>query len=270
MDIGTAKPLAAERRGVRYWGMDVAAPAEPFSVARYREEARRCFASAHERGVPVLVTGGAGLYIKVLVTGLAELPAASAAARQRWRAVLDERGVAGLQEELRRRGPAWFEALADKANSRRLLRALECVEAGQAHPPRTWNEGAAAPELIGLRMPREQLHRRIAARVKEMYAQGLLDETRRLLDEGLAEAPTAMQAVGYAEAAVCLGGRMSREAAMEKTIQRTRQLAKRQMTWFRRQANVTWVDVTSDMPLEETAERVLACWAASAATPVVV
>jgi tRNA dimethylallyltransferase len=269
MDIGTAKPGEAERGGVRYWGVDVVLPGEPFNVARYRDEARRCFESAGERGAPVLVVGGTGLYIKVLTAGLAAAPGPADAARERWRAVLRERGVAGLQEALRSRSPEWFEALPDRTNSRRLLRALERVDAGQVYPPRNWDEVVVQPELTGLRMPREPLHARIVARVEEMYAKGLLDETRRLLDAGLAGAPTAMQAVGYAEAAACLEGRITREAAIERTIQRTRQLAKRQMTWFRHQAEVRWVDIAPDTSIETAAAHLLGIWAATDPVPVV-
>ena len=267
MDIGTAKPAAEERRRVRYWGVDVVSAGAPFNVALYVEEARRCFESAAARGVRIIGAGGTGLYVKALIEGLAPTPAPDEASRQRWRHLLAERGVGGLQAELRVLNPAWLEALPDPGNGRRLLRALECAEAGVEAPTRTWRAAGESPELIGLQMPREILHERIALRVREMYAQGLLEETRQLLAEGLGASPTARQAVGYAEAAACLGGLMTREAAIEKTIQRTRQLAKRQMTWFRHQLSVKWVEALPGRGVEETARQVLACWEADGPTP---
>jgi tRNA dimethylallyltransferase len=270
MDIGTAKPTPEERGRVRYWGVDVVSAGEPFNVARFLEEARRCFESAHARGMKVLVVGGTGLYIKALVDGLAGVPAADESARAGRRAVLEELGVEGLQRELRSRNPAWYAALPDPANSRRLIRALELIESGWERPPATWRGADGKPGLVGLSMVRGQLRERIAARVATMYAQGLLDETRGLLAEGFGASPTARQAVGYAEAIACVEGKVSRELAIERTVQRTRQLAKRQMTWFRHQVAVQWIDVGPSQPVEEVAARVRAEWEKLGATPVVV
>ena len=267
MDLGTAKPAAEERRRVRYWGVDVVSAGQPFNVVRYVEEARRCFESAMARGARVIVVGGTGLYVKALTEGLVPTPAPDEASRQRWQRILEARGVEGLQEELRVRNPAWLAALPDAGNSRRLLRALECVEAGVEAPTRTWRAPGESPEVVGLLMPREELHERIAVRVRSMYAPGLLEETRQLLAEGLEASPTAVQAVGYAEAAACLGGLLTREAAIEKTIQRTRQLAKRQMTWFRHQFSVKWIETPAGHGVEEIAQQVLACWEAGGPTP---
>lgn len=268
MDIGTAKPSADDRRRVRHWGVDVVPAGQAFSVALYIEEARRCFASAAERGVRILVVGGTGLYVKALVEGLAPVPAPNETARRHWQQVFEERGVRGLQDELRARDARWLESLSDAGNRRRLLRALECAEAGMEPPARTWQPSGVSPELAGLAVPRETLHGRIATRVREMYERGLLDEARQLLAEGLAGSPTAMQAVGYAEAAACLAGRLAREAAMEKTIQRTRQLAKRQMTWFRHQLSVKWFDMAPVRDVREVGQRVWAYWEESGGTPV--
>jgi tRNA dimethylallyltransferase len=124
--------------------------------------------------------------------------------------------------------------------------------------------------MVGLAMPRETIRARIAARVEAMYAQGLLEETRRLVDEGFGTSPTARQAVGYAEAAACLEGRMTREMAIGMTVQRTQRLAKRQMTWFRHQVTVKWVEVMPSQPVEEVAGRVMAAWKELGTTPVVV
>lgn len=260
MDIGTAKPTSQERSRVRYWGIDLVPPTKPFSVGRFLDTARECFESAADRGVPVIVAGGTGLYIKALTVGIDEGPVASEDVRTRARRLLQDRGVEGLAREVQMRNPAWFEAIPDKANSRRLLRSLELIEAGWTAPPQRWRDPGKRPTLVGLTMDRAVLEQRITARVERMYAEGLLEETRRLLHSGLREAPTASQAVGYAEAVACVEGRTVVPLAMERTIQRTRQLAKRQMTWFRHQAMVEWIDAGPAEPVEDTAARVMACW----------
>lgn len=270
MDIGTAKPTLEERRRVRYWGIDLVPAGEPFNVARFLDEAGRCFESAQANGVNVIVVGGTGLYIKALTEGLADVPTADEPARVRRRAVLEELGVEGLQRELQSRNPAWYAALPDPANARRLIRALELIEAGWERPPETWRGTDGGAGLVGISMPREPLRARIAARVETMYAQGLLEETRRLMEGGFGVSPTARQAVGYAEAAACLEGRMKRETAIAMTVQRTQRLAKRQMTWFRHQVTVKWVEVMPTQPVEEVAARVMASWKELGTTPVVV
>lgn len=260
MDIGTAKPSAPERAGIHYWGVDVVTPAESFNVARFLAEARRCFEAAESAGKPVIVVGGTGLYIKALLEGLDELPELPATGRGKWQALFEREGVEGLRQALGQRNPAWLAALPDQANSRRLIRALELVEAGCPMPPRSWRgrETSAAP--TGLAMARELLVARIEARVTAMYDGGLLDEVQSLLDRGWDPSGTAAQAIGYAEAIACLAGRLSRPEAMRLTAQRTRQLAKRQMTWFRHQMTVSWVPVGVAMSVDEIAAQVSADW----------
>lgn len=262
MDIGTAKPTPAERQRVRYWGVDVVAPSESYNVARFLEEARRCFQSAAVAGKSVIVVGGTGLYIKALLTGLDELPDTSPESRARWTAVLDRQGVTGLIDALKLRGPDWFAALpeADRANGRRLIRALELIEAGVAEPPRSWRAQSSVKPITGLMMERAELVSRIEARVHAMYAGGLLDEVSSLLEQGWDARCTAAQAIGYAEAIACLRGQVKREEAIRLTVQRTRQLAKRQMTWFRHQVVLSWITVGAGTPVDEVAARVAADW----------
>jgi tRNA dimethylallyltransferase len=268
MDIGTAKPTVAERRKVHYWGVDLVPAGQPFNVALFLDEAHRCFESAQSSGAKLIVVGGTGLYLKALSEGLADVPTADEGARAQRRVTLETLGVEGLQQELRTRNPDWLASLSDPANSRRLIRALELIDAGWERPPETWSGTEGTPKMVGLTMPRELLRARIAVRVETMYAQGLLDETSGLLAGGFNASPTARHAVGYAEAAACLEGRMTRRAAVERTVQRTQQLAKRQMTWFRHQVAVRWVEVTPTEPVEAVAERVLAEWREMGATPV--
>lgn len=269
MDIGTAKPSADDRRRVRYWGVDVIEPSESYNVASFLEEARQCFAASAARGIPVIVAGGTGLYVKALLEGLESMPASSPERRRHWQGVLDREGVAGLQSALRRLNAAWLESLPDRNNGRRLIRALEQVEAGAELPLRTWHRGGSCAPITGLDLDRGLLGERIEDRVRAMYDGGLLQEVGSLLAGCWNPDGTAAQAIGYAEAIACIKGEVTREVAMGRTAARTRQLAKRQMTWFRHQANVKWIQVQRGMSLGEIAGIVSAEWDASGPLPVV-
>ncbi len=262
MDIGTAKPSRGERQRIRYWGVDVVPPSESYNVSRFLDEARRCFESAKAAGKSVIVVGGTGLYIKALLVGLDELPSTSPESRTKWQAVFQEHGVEGLRGALEIRGGGWLSVLpeSDQTNGRRLIRALELIEVGVATPPRSWTAPRPKPVITGLTIAREALVARIETRVQTMYDGGLLDEVRGLLEKGWDPACTAAQAIGYAEAVACLTGQCSRDEAIRLTAQRTRQLAKRQMTWFRNQSAVSWIPVTETMTLEDIASGVAADW----------
>lgn len=259
MNIGTAKPSSTERSRVRYWGLDLVEPNASFSVARFVKEARCCFESARERGIPVIIVGGTGLYLKALLDGLDELPDPSPEVRARWQAILERDGVKGLQAALEARNPAWLRSLSDPANNRRLMRALELIESGYTEPPRSWANRSRDALVTGLEVPRPVLLKRIEARVHAMYTAGLLDETQTLLAQYGVLSETASGAIGYAEAMGCLQGTLSRDDAIRLTIQRTRQLSKRQMTWFRHQMTVSWIPMDGD-DIESVALHVQADW----------
>ena len=180
MDIGTAKPTAEERRRYLYGGLDLLAPGEQANVHGYVAAARRFFAAAAQEGKEVLVVGGSGLYVKALTHGLDEAPGSDAAWRAEAEAVLEARGLEGLQALVRDRAPEVYAVLDDPANPRRLIRALERAV---IYSERTWPEQHAVP-LAGLRAPQAILHARIAERVRRMMEDGLVGETRRLLDAG--------------------------------------------------------------------------------------
>lgn len=271
MDIGTAKPTRAERDRVRYWGIDRVGPGEPFSLAQYLEVAREAAASSREAGHRLIVTGGTGLYIKALLQGIDPMPIVDPASRERWQTVMQEGGVAALQDALRACAPAWFDRISDPANSRRLIRALELVESGMREPPGTWDRTDRLPEIAGLSAARNVLVARVESRVQAMYSAGLLDEVRDLFHPlGFPSGATAAQAIGYAEAWECVTGKISADEARERTATRTRQLAKRQMTWFRRQCHVRWVDIGREPEIAEVAERVREVWSVTGATPLAV
>lgn len=265
MDIGTDKPTAQQRREVHYWGIDLVTPDRLFSVGAYLEHARQALRQARAESRPVIVVGGSGLYLKSLTHGLAPLPGADEAIRAWAEEILRRKGLAGLQEALRSLAPDVWREFPDKENPRRLVRALELVRLGQ-RPPGDWSGRRAAP-LVGLRMPPELLRARIRERVERMFRSGLVDEVRELEAQYGPLSRTALQAIGYREARAVGQGRLLLAQAIQETFRRTCQLAKRQMTWFRHQAQVIWVDVGREDTVETVAARVRTLWKEYGPTP---
>ena len=259
MDIGTAKPTRIERDRVRYHGIDLVTPAATFSVGDYLQHALRVLRPESDPP-PTIVVGGTGLYVKALTEGLADLPGADAERRAYWSERAEAEGVEALCAELRRRAPRLCEALDDPGNARRVIRALELADAGIEMPPSDWRAGSDRTPLAGLRMSPEALSERIERRVRAMYAGGLVDEARGLREAWPELSSTATHAIGYAGVFAYLDGDCTRGEAIERTVVRTRRLAKRQRTWFRNQARVEWIDVYPGTPAEETAERVMEHW----------
>lgn len=252
MDIGTAKPAKEEQRRVRHHLIDVVDVREAFNAARFREMALAAVADIQRRGKLPLVVGGSGMYLKALTEGLFPCPKASATRR----AELEKVETGGLFEMLRKADPK-TAAQIDAHNRRRLIRALEVLDmTGEpiVTQQKQWNHGSAAP-MVYLERERSELYGRIEARVDWMFANGLLEETRRLLERGLADNPTASGAAGYREVIAHLQGRYSLDEAKQKTKLRTRHLAKRQLTWFRHQASLRVVRVADTV--EQTKEQVL-------------
>lgn len=266
MSIGTAKPTMQERGGVEYGGIDLVTPCDSFSAGMFVDEARRYLESLHDRQ-ELIIVGGTGLYLRALLEGLSAEPDVSPGIRMKWRGVLEREGIDGLQRALQEKNQVWYDSLADKQNPRRLIRALEGVDAGRQTPPRAWRDGKESPMVAGLTMDRRALWRRIEERVQRMYGEGLLDEARSLMELDRPLSATALQAIGYKEALACTGGDITDEEAIAITTIRTRQLAKRQWTWFRRQMSVRWVELQGDESVEDVASRVLAIWGVTGPTP---
>jgi tRNA dimethylallyltransferase len=197
--------------------------------------------------------------VKCLLQGLDDLPVADTALRER----VEKMTLAELQAEAEKTAPEAYRALADNQNPRRLIRLLETTANHDAGAFNHWKN--ELPSVIGLHVERDVLHRRIAARVEAMYAGGLLEEARGLMDRELS--PTAQHAIGYTEAFAVLRGEMSPLDAREKTMIRTRQLAKRQMTWFRHQLKVNWVNVADFPTVELLAEKVYTAWQTGGPVP---
>lgn len=267
MDIGTAKPTPAEREEVPYSGLDLVDPWEIFSTGAYLAEAEETFRTAGDRRRPLIVTGGTGLYVTALVRGLDAGRAPDQALRVRLEALHREEGTDGLRAELARVAPARLAALSDPDNPRRLLRALELAHTAPA--AEAMKRTLPPPHVVGLRMARKALEERIRERVDRMFGEGLLDEARNLRSLGRDLSSTAREAIGYREAFALLDGAIGEAEARERTVIRTRRLAKRQMTWFRNQAEVTWVEVEPGDRVQDLAEQVRRAWREVGPTKVV-
>lgn len=261
MDLGTAKPSQADRAAVRHHGIDLVDPNESFTVARFVEFADRVIEDASTRGVPLVATGGTPLYYKALFQGLFEGPGADEAIRERLRKESNE----VLHRRLGEADPA-AAARIHAADTRRLIRALEVFEL-TGRPITSFQNEWASREFrheatwVGLSWDRDALNRRINARVKAMLAEGWLAETRGLLDHYGSLSPTAGEATGYHELARHLSGAASFDEAVEQIKIATRQLARRQMKWFRRFPDVHWT--AGDRPVEEVAGEVCTLWRGS-------
>ena len=235
LDIGTAKPTAAERAGSPYHGLDRIGPNERYSAGRFAREAAEWIAGIRSRGRLPVVVGGTGFYLRALFEGLFEEPELDPERRERLRAALG-RLPAAEQGRWARRLDRDFAG----GGSQRALRALEVALLAGAPLSRLQRAApAAAPGLRAwtarLELSREALHQRIAARTRAMLDAGLLEEVRRLLDAGVAPDAPGLTGVGYIEAVRCLRGDLAPERLAEAIATATRQYAKRQDTWFRRQ-----------------------------------
>lgn len=248
MDVGTAKPSDEQRSAVPHHLLDLADPSERFTVARFQEAAREAVDDVRSRDRVPLLVGGSGLYFRAVVDELS-FPGEDAAVRGELEAEADDAGLEALYRRLRAVDPLGASRI-DPANRRRIVRALE-VEAITGRP---FSDFSAAwrrfdPERVrvaGIRMRTDVLGGRIAARTSAMFAAGFLDEVRDLVDRGFGGWLTSTQAIGYAELARHLAGRLSLEEAWGLTVRRTKNLARRQAAWFRRDPRVRWFDAGAD------------------------
>ena len=263
MDLGTAKPEPADRAAVPSFGFDLVDPDRPFSAGDYLAAVRLAApAIAACRANPIVV-GGTGLYVKCLLEGLDSAPS-NPERRAEAEAILADRGLAALQAAARAFDPAQFARLRDPENPRRVVRAFELLASGFPLPVA---EERPRPKIAGLRLPPDELASRIERRSRQMFARGLVDEVRALRADFPSLSETARHAIGYAEAALVLDGALSEEEAIRRTALRTRQYAKRQMTWFRNQADVAWIDVGPRDGPERLAGKVRQVWNANGPAP---
>jgi tRNA dimethylallyltransferase len=244
MDVGTAKVGEEARHRVPHHLLDLVEPSEPFTVAKWVELARALVPQIRARGRLPLVVGGTGLYVTALVDGFdfASQPW-SPEVRRRLAESLEAEGLTGLAQRLEELDPA-SAARTDLRNPRRLLRALERAElTGDAAAETVGAEPYPGPiAMVCLTRPLPILDRRIGERATAMFEGGLLDETRALLDRGLDPDLPALTGHGYAEAARHLAGEWSLEQAIATTARRIRRYARRQLSWFRRDRRLVWMD----------------------------
>ena len=263
MDIGTAKPTLAEMQGVPHHMIDVADPREDYSVSRYCNDAAPIVEDIVSRGKTAIIAGGTGLYMDSLIRGNDFAPFPSTGVRERLERQADAEGLEAMRSWLRSIDPEAEVRIQDR---KRLLRALEVyLETGetitehnrrtQALPPRF------TPLWLGLDFEnRQSLYSRIDLRVTHMLEAGLLQEIRSLLQSGVPDTATAMQAIGYKEFVSALNGHGTVEAAADSVRQSSRRYAKRQLTWFRRNPAVHWLireDETSGEEIFRSARQII-------------
>lgn len=244
MDIGTAKPSAAERSDVPHHLVDLADPHEEFTVARFQRAFVDALAAVEHRGHRALLVGGTGLYLRAVVDGLA-LPGRYPEARR------DFEGAATTQlhTKLVELDPV-AAARMEPSNRRRIVRALE-VTIGSGRPFSSYGPGLEAYpptpfRLVGVTLPPALVSRRIEERYQQQLDAGFVDEVRRLAARPQGLSRTAAQALGYRELLAHLQGELDLHAALEEAIRRTRQFARRQRAWFRRDLRIEWLTVDDD------------------------
>jgi tRNA dimethylallyltransferase len=257
LDIGTAKASPEERARVPHHLLDVVELTEPFDAARFIELAHRAVADIQGRGRLPILCGGTGLYFKAFLEGLGQAPPADAALR----AVLEATPLPELLRELAERDPVTYERI-DRQNPRRIIRAIEVIRlTGQPFSSQRadWQHAARGTQhanCFGLARSVMDLRQRIDARVDGMFHRGWVAETEALLKRGLAENKTALQALGYRQIVEHLRGERSLPETIELVKIRTRQFAKRQMTWFRRQLQLTWINLEPQGSAEAVVKKI--------------
>lgn len=240
MDIGTAKITETERRGVPHHLLDILDVTEEASVSDFQRRARAAIADIHRRGRRAILAGGSGLYVRAALDVL-EFPGTDPEIRARLERENDAAGTAPLLERLQDVDPVSAGRLGD---ARRIIRALEVFElTGRPFSSFMPNREYFQPAVqIGLEVDRDMLKKRLADRVHRMVDDGLLAEVERLDAAGLRRGRTAPRALGYAQFLKVLDGEADVSQAAEETIVATRQFARRQLTWFRADPRITWLD----------------------------
>lgn len=262
LDIGTAKPAQAERVRVPHHLVDVVEVTAAFDVSQFVSFAHRAVAEIRSRGRLPIFCGGTGLYFRAFLEGLGEPTPSDPALR----AQVEATALPDLLRELAERDPVTFERI-DRQNRRRVVRAVEVIRlTGRPFSQQraAWGDAAPAtasrPPFFALSRSTEDLRRRIDARVDLMFERGLVAETERLLQRGLSQNRNAMQALGYRQVAEHLQGVRPLPETIELVKIRTRQFARRQMTWFRRQRNLTWLRLEPDSNAAEIAAQIARGW----------
>ena len=261
MDVGTAKITREEASGVPHHLLDVWEPTDEASVQDYQERARTVISDCFDRGVLPILVGGSGLYVSSVIFQF-DFPGTDDDIRARLEAELERDGLVSLAQRLVEVDPDAAEGI-DLNNPRRVVRALEVWEITGELPTiglqargELWHQ----PTLtVGVEWPRDELVERIDTRVSQMWNRGLVDEVRALHDAGEL-GKTAGQAIGYREVVDFLNGDITEAEAKEAVAQHTRRYARKQMSWFRRDSSIHWVDPTEGDPVAMMVQAVTALW----------
>lgn len=251
LDIGTAKPSAQERQRVPHHMIDIRDPVDVFTAGDYQREARSVLHAIKARGKLPILVGGTGLYLRAVLEGLFQGPQRSTYWRNRLEMISERKGRDYLHRVLSRLDPATAARIAER-DKPKVIRALEVrLETGKALS-RHLTEGARQPisgftvQVIGLNPPRTELYQRIDERVRRMFEAGLMDEVRGLLASGIPPSAKAFEAIGYRQLIESSDSCIPAEETIRIIQRDTRRYAKRQMTWFRNQSDVTWFDGPGD------------------------
>jgi tRNA dimethylallyltransferase len=245
MDIGTAKVSRTEQEKVRHHMLDLQDPDRDFSAGDYQRQAREVIRVIGDRGKLPFIVGGTGFYLRALIEGLFEGPARSEELRSRMRKIIQRKGPQILHRALQRIDPECVERIA-QMDAERIIRAYEVyLVSGKSmtwwqQQPRDAFKGYRWLKL-GIDLPREWLYERINQRVDEMFRRGLMGETRELLKQFTRDSQ-AFKAIGYGQAVASIEGRMTESEAIEETKKQSRHYAKRQLTWFRADPSILWLD----------------------------
>lgn len=243
MDIGTAKLPVTERRGIAHHMFDVLQVTDEAAVADYQARAREAIVDINSRGNLAILVGGSGLYVSSVLFDF-DFPGHDDVIRERLEQELEELGSGALFQRLKELAPEAAERI-DQQNSRRVVRALEVLEVtGSTAALGTLPEEAVywrSTVIAGLAEDREVLVERLDRRVEKMWADGLLDEVQKLIPLGIERGITARRAIGYAQALAELAGEMTQSEAIEETQSITRRYARRQVSWFKRYADLEWL-----------------------------
>ena len=251
MDIGTAKLALSERRGITHHQIDVLDPVEEANVSAYQKQTREIINDLLNRKVQPLLVGGSGLYVNSVLEDL-EFPGTNLEIRAKYEEILEEQGVEVLYEMLERIDKEAAQNILPN-NARKIVRALEVNELTGN------NFNAKLPEpspifsdvRIALDMPRDLLDTRIAERVHQMFKDGLVEEVKSL-EPKLREGKTALRALGYSQVLSLLNGEITEQEALTLTINATKKFARRQLSWFRRDPLIHWLDATSPQLLDQS------------------
>lgn len=245
-DLGTAKATREERERVPHHLLDILEPSEEFSAGAFARRAADALERIRSGGATPIVVGGSGFYLEALWRGLAPVPDVPREVRETWRSRLESEGLAALRRELERVDPATAARLAP-GDTQRTLRALE-VESVSGRPLSRWLAAERRPASpltplkVGLTLSRAVLYDRIRVRLSRMVERGWVEEVERLLGRGIDPSQPAFRAIGYQDVARVVRGEIDLDSALAGAERDTRRYAKRQRTWFRREADIKWLD----------------------------